>query len=599
MAVLLTLLLIAAIAGLAVLAFHAVQLRGQSVRLANDLAAQRARYDHDIKLWNDYAEAAKAQYQGLVNKHNEDLKRVNEIFSVLKAENQNLHKWKGMADAEVKAAEMLRTAQTALAKATAEANELLSNSQQRAAAIVADANGKAAAQMAEANKGASATTAEAREKAKALKDEAQAMLDSATSHAAKIIETANKKAEDIAGSAYEAMKNAALYERTAKAMKNLIEGYGDQYIVPEQSLLDNLAEDFSHAQAGQELKRARERTRVMVRNGTAATCDYVEVTRRETAVNFVVDAFNGKVDSILSRVKHDNEGKLEQEIRDAFTVVNYNGRAFRDARVNEEYLAARLDELKWASVAQQLAIQEREEQRRIKEQIREEDRARREFERAIREAAKEEEMLRKAMEKAQKQMEQASAEQKSKYEQQLQEFAERLKQAEERNQRAVSMAQQTRRGHVYIISNVGSFGEDVYKIGLTRRLEPLERIRELGDSSVPFEFDVHAMIFSEDAPALEKQLHNHFVLMQVNKVNHRKEFFRVCIKHVREELDKLGLTAKWTMTAEAKEYRETLAIEEAIKDKPAMREAWIKRQLQLEIAENDAPELEPVGAAPE
>ena len=80
---------------------------------------------------------------------------------------------------------------------------------------------------------------------------------------------------------------------------------------------------------------------------------------------------------------------------------------------------------------------------------------------------------------------------------------------------------------MYIISNIGSFGELVYKIGLTRRLEPLGRIRELGDSSVPFEFDVHALIFSEDAPSLETKLHNHFLMMQMNKVNYRKEFFKV------------------------------------------------------------------------
>src|SRR6266702_1794553 len=119
------------------------------------------------------------------------------------------------------------------------------------------------------------------------------------------------------------------------------------------------------------VKRAREYTKVMVRNGTAAACDYVEANRRETAINFVVDAFNGKVDSVLSRVKHDNSGKLGQQIRDAFTLVNYNGKAFREARIKDEYLAARLDELKWAAISQQLALEDREEQRHAKEQARE------------------------------------------------------------------------------------------------------------------------------------------------------------------------------------------------------------------------------------
>ena len=178
--------------------------------------------------------------------------------------------------------------------------------------------------------------------------------------------------------------------------------------------------------------------------------------------------------------------------------------------------------------------------------------------------------------------------------QQLEELAGKLKEAEERNQRAISMAQQTKQGHVYIISNIGSFGEHVYKIGLTRRLEPLDRIHELGGSSVPFEFDVHALIFSEDAPALEHKLHKHFVMMQVNKVNCRKEFFRVDLRQIREEMKELGITGKWTMAAEAAEYRETLAIEKAVSADPAKRELWIKRQLQLELS--DVEEDAAVGA---
>jgi hypothetical protein len=125
----------------------------------------------------------------------------------------------------------------------------------------------------------------------------------------------------------------------------------------------------------------------------------------------------------------------------------------------------------------------------------------------------------------------------------------------------------------------------VYRIGMTRRRDPLDRVRELGDSSVPFDFDVHAMITSDDAPTLEKQLHKHFVLNQVNKVNHRKEFFRATIAEIREELEKLGLQAQWTLVAEATEYRETLAIEKLISSSAEKREAWINRQLLLEDSE--------------
>jgi hypothetical protein len=115
----------------------------------------------------------------------------------------------------------------------------------------------------------------------------------------------------------------------------------------------------------------------------------------------------------------------------------------------------------------------------------------------------------------------------------------------------------------------------------------------LGDSSVPFEFDVHALIFSEDAPGLETQLHKQFLLMQMNKVNHRKEFFKVDLAHIRQEVEKFGLTAKWTMKAQAQEYYETLAIEKAINEDPVKKDAWLNRQLLLDPVvdfDNDAEE---------
>jgi hypothetical protein len=99
---------------------------------------------------------------------------------------------------------------------------------------------------------------------------------------------------------------------------------------------------------------------------------------------------------------------------------------------------------------------------------------------------------------------------------------------------------------------------------------------------VPFEFDVHALIKAEDAPALENQLHKHFVLHQVNKVNHRKEFFRCDLSTIRGEVEKLGLEAHWTMAATAQDYRETLAIERKIADDPLARERWVQRQLELD-----------------
>ncbi len=349
--------------------------------------------------------------------------------------------------------------------------------------------------------------------------------------------------------------------------------------MPGRSLIDDLADEFGFTEAGEQLKAARAEMRRMMSAGLAASCDYVEEGRRSTAINFVLDAFNGKVDTILSSVKEDNVGTLRQKIRDAFALVNRNGPAFRNARINDAYLAIRLDELRWGAVAHELKLKDREEQRQIRERIREEERAQRDYERAIREAEKEEQMLRKAMDKLQKEFAKATDEQKASYEAQIIQLGERLQTAEERSQRAMSMAQQTRAGTVYIISNVGSFGEDVYKIGLTRRLEPLDRVRELGDASVPFEFDVHALISSEDAPKLENDLHKRFVRAQVNKVNARKEFFRLPLTEIRSEVESMGHETGWTLAASCREYRESLAIEATLQADKAKEAEWEAAQI--------------------
>ncbi len=407
---------------------------------------------------------------------------------------------------------------------------------------------------------------------------AEATKNRASAEAARIVEQANRHAEETAGAALTAVRDAKRIEQVAQAMKNVIEGYGDRYVMPTAGLLDELAEELGFAEAGQRLKAAREKTRALIKGQQAATCDYVEANRRTTAIEFVVDAFNGKVDTILADVKDDNFGTLERKIRDAFTLVNHNGRAFRDARIREEYLEARLDELRWAVIATELKMKEREEQRLIKERIREEERAQREYEKAMKEAEKEQETLRKAMEKARRDVEKSTDAERAKFEEKLRELSERLRVAEEKNQRALSMAQQTKSGNVYIISNIGSFGEQVFKIGMTRRLEPRDRVRELGDASVPFEFDVHALIPTPDAPALEHALHQRFVRRQVNKVNPRKEFFRIPLQDIRAEIEKLGIDVAWTLTAAAREFRESQAIEQGLANKTLDEAAWLEKQ---------------------
>lgn len=421
---------------------------------------------------------------------------------------------------------------------------------------------------------------------KGKQDQSEHILQSANEQAERIILRAKEEAEKVAGDAYRALQKSEALAATIKAMENVIDGYGDQYIKPTFSLLDDLAEQYAFTDAGTELKKARDRTKSMVSMGKAAKCDYVEKNRSETAIRFVTDAFNGKVDSILSRAKTENYGLLEQQIKDAFALTNLNGQAFRNAVITNEYLSARINELHWLVATNVIKEQEKEEQRRIREQMREEEKARREYERARKEAEKEEMAIQKAMEKMQGLLDKANGEQRAQYEAKLAELNGKLLEAEAKNQRAMSMAQQTRTGHVYVISNIGSFGENVLKVGMTRRLEPLDRVKELGDASVPFSFDVHAMIWSEDAPALEKILHRKFLKQQINKVNPRKEFFRASLAEIKAEVESMKLEATWTLAAQAAEYRESLEIEQQLANRPDVAADWVKQQLEFE------PELE-------
>lgn len=136
---------------------------------------------------------------------------------------------------------------------------------------------------------------------------------------------------------------------------------------------------------------------------------------------------------------------------------------------------------------------------------------------------------------------------------------------EEKFERATSQAQITKAGYIYVISNIGSFGEGVVKIGMTRRLEPMDRVNELGDASVPFKFDVHTLTFVNNAPEVEKMLHRKFNDERVNTDNHRKEFFRTSPQAVAEAMEEMGIECDWYYDIEAREYRESLLIRETMK----------------------------------
>lgn len=331
------------------------------------------------------------------------------------------------------------------------------------------------------------------------------------------------------------------------------------------------AEDYK-----QRLDQIRTQQKHLVKDKMAAVCHSewtVGNSRKEGKkmtdyfLKLTLRAFNGECDAAVMKVKYNNIKTMENRIQKAYEELNKLSKVTH-CEITSDYLNLKVQELWLTHEYQEKKYQEQEEQRLIREQMREEERALRELEKVKQEAEREENRYQEALEKARQEIESATGKTQQKLLSQIEELQQKLQEAAINKQRAISQAQITKSGHIYIISNIGSFGENVYKIGMTRRLDPMDRVKELGDASVPFSFDVHAMIFCENAPELESRLHKYFENQRVNKVNERKEFFRVSLEEVvqavsviDEELNICKSKVKVTKIAEASEYRKTLAQE--------------------------------------
>lgn len=350
----------------------------------------------------------------------------------------------------------------------------------------------------------------------------------------------------------------------------------------EVSLLEENLEDISFGvykphydfQTSEEYKRKLNEIwqcqRQMVREGKAAYCPVewtVGGSKREGVrmqkqqSKLMLRAFNGECDAAVAKVAWNNVTRMEERIRKTFEQVGELGGVMQIS-MSPQYLDLKLAELRLEYELEEKKHAEAEEQRRIKEQMREEERAQKELQKAKEEAEAEEVRYEKALEKARAEVAKAKGEQLEKLNTKIEELQSQLEEAQRKRERATSMAELTKSGHVYLISNIGSFGEDVFKIGMTRRLDPMERVKELGDASVPFDFDVHAMIYSDDAPGLENALHKHFDRKRVNLVNTRKEFFQVTVAELEHFVQSRGHKAEVTRLAEARQYRETVALRE-------------------------------------
>lgn len=321
----------------------------------------------------------------------------------------------------------------------------------------------------------------------------------------------------------------------------------------------------------EEIKDVRQQQKDMIKDKTAITFPELTIISNDKSLNnkilngqvkLMLTAFNIECDLLIGKVSPSSFGRTLERIEKLANTLEKSA-ATLECGFDIDYIELKFEECK---LQYQYTLKKQEEiaeQKLIKEQIREEQRAIKEFEKAIADAEKEEKMYRNLLDKAQRELAKASDQDRSEMEQRIAILEQQLAEAEAKEERAKSMAEQTRKGHVYVISNIGSFGEDVYKIGLTRRLEPMDRVKELGDASVPFPFDVHAMIYTDDAPALETALHREFNSKRVNAVNLRKEFFNVDLASIQEAVEKIvGIEAEFKMTALAEDYYESLRLSE-------------------------------------
>ncbi|EIW9272229.1 DUF4041 domain-containing protein [Klebsiella variicola] len=365
----------------------------------------------------------------------------------------------------------------------------------------------------------------------------------------------------------------AEYEREkkeAESFKETLELYASEAGTIEQGFYEPQFSFPTSERFMQSIRDNREEQKELHNNNNAVWCSTewtVSGSKREgkkfsnRIIKLTLRAFNGECDAAISGCSYRNVNTMKKRIQKAYETLNKMNEV-NQVLIGKKFLELKLQELALVYEYHEKRYQEREEQRELRAQMLEEERAQKELDKAVKEAEAEEKRYKAALEKAREELAQAQEGQRTEWQNKVNELEEALALAEQEGQRAISMAQQTRAGHVYIISNIGSFGETVFKIGMTRRLNPQDRVDELGGASVPFRFDVHAMIKSDDAPSLETALHQRFTDARVNKVNHRKEFFNVSLDEIKQAVyDLCGDKADFIETALAKDYFETKAIE--------------------------------------
>lgn len=272
----------------------------------------------------------------------------------------------------------------------------------------------------------------------------------------------------------------------------------------------------------------------------------------------ILRCFNAECDNILMNLSVKNIDSMRNKIASSFESLN---KIFSVDGIcmTHHLLELKLEELNLAYTFELKRDQEREQQQAIKAQMVEEEKVRREIERQKAKIEKDQLQCNNEIHKLMSYMKNTSSDaEKQLYIDKIDQLERKMNELEKDKDTVLEREANARAGFVYVISNIGSFGENIYKIGMTRRLEPMDRVRELSSASVPFQFDVHAMIFSDDAPALESILHKHFEKNSVNRINLRKEFFNVSLDEIESVVkENFNNTVEFIRVPAATEYRQT------------------------------------------
>ena len=318
------------------------------------------------------------------------------------------------------------------------------------------------------------------------------------------------------------------------------------------------------------LKSIIEDQKRMVKNGTAAYGNMNWTVNNNKAqgqrlvkdtIKLCLRSFNNECDAAISAVRFNNYERCERRVYKAAEAVNKLG-ALMDICINSGYINLKIQELQLALEYEIKKQEEKEHLKELRAQQREAEKAQKEMEIARKTAEKEREHYKNALSAITEQLNSCTDEiKKINLSSKRDELLGHLSTIDENLKELDYREANIKAGYVYIISNIGAFGENIYKIGMTRRLDPMDRVDELGDASVPFNFDVHAMIFSDDAPSLEAILHKEFENKKVNMINNRKEFFNVTLEEIKQVVhSNYDKVVEFIDVPAAEQYRESLKI---------------------------------------